>query len=224
MCICAAYYQVAVRYFPSAARSVIVDYIGCPVSFAQTLRMMALSKTLIKDDDIATKREAYYVSKNWGDARFAEQPDSDTVMDDIEAMFGVNREQIGFIADEHGGDVAGKLVVHDKNDQGTSVKIDCTKMGSGAYSIPTSVEHLKFETNAKFILAIETKGMFERLNRHGYWKKANCIIISMGGVPSRACRRFIRKSSENKNIKMDWKYHSLFSTGFRYQSAHSKLD
>ena len=169
-------------------------------SFAQTLRMMALSKTLIKDDDIATKREAYYVSKNWGDARFAEQPDSDTVMDDIEAMFGVNREQIGFIADEHGGDVAGKLVVHDKDEKGKSVKIDCTKMGSGAYSIPTSVEHLKFETNAKFILAIETKGMFERLNRHGYWKKANCIIISMGGVPSRACRRFIRKLSDEKKL------------------------
>ena len=169
-------------------------------SFAQTLRMMALSKDLIKEDDIATKREAYYVSKNWGDARFNEQVDSDTVMDDIEAMFGVNREQIGFIADEHGGDVAGKLVVHDRNEQGKPIKIDSTKMGSGAYSIPTAIEHLKFDTNAKFILAIETKGMFERLNRHGYWKKANCIIISMGGVPSRACRRFIRKLSDDKKL------------------------
>ena len=169
-------------------------------SFAQTLRMMGLSKELIKEDDIATKREAYYVSKNWGDARFNEQVDSDTVMDDIEAMFGVNREQIGFIADEHGGDVAGKLVVHDRNEQGKPIKIDCTKMGSGAYSIPTAIEHLKFDTRAKFILAIETKGMFERLNRHGYWKKANCIIISMGGVPSRACRRFIRKLSDEKKL------------------------
>ncbi|HHE36444.1 MAG TPA: DNA topoisomerase VI [Candidatus Woesearchaeota archaeon] len=169
-------------------------------SFAQTLRMMALSKELIKNNDIATKREAYYVSKNWGDARFNEQSDSDSVMDDIEAMFGVNREQIGFIADEHGGDVAGKLIVHDKNEKGKPVRIDCTKMGSGAYSIPTSVEHLKFETSAKFILAIETKGMFERLNRHGFWKKANCILVSMGGVPSRACRRFIRKLSDEKKL------------------------
>ena len=48
-----------------------------------------------------------------------------------------------------------------------------------AYSIPITVEHLKFETKAKFILAIETAGMFERLNKHGYWKKANCIIISI---------------------------------------------
>src|SRR6266699_1588678 len=42
-------------------------------TFAQTLRMMALSKELVAQDDIATKREAYYVSKNWEDARFLEQ-------------------------------------------------------------------------------------------------------------------------------------------------------
>ncbi|MBW3022128.1 DNA topoisomerase VI, partial [Candidatus Woesearchaeota archaeon] len=58
-------------------------------TFAQTLKMMALSKNLVETDDIATKREAYYVSKNWGDARFKEQPESDSVMDDVEAMMMV---------------------------------------------------------------------------------------------------------------------------------------
>src|SRR6266545_1985039 len=69
-------------------------------TFAQTLRMIALSKELVENDDIATKREAYYVSKNWEDARFNEQPESDTVMDDVEAFFSVNREQLGFIPEE----------------------------------------------------------------------------------------------------------------------------
>lgn len=170
-------------------------------TFAQTLRMMGLSKKLIETNDIATKREAYYVSKNWGDARFEEQPESDAVMDDVEAMLEVNREQIGFIPEEKGGDVAGKLIVIDKDpDTGEKIKIDCTKMGTGAYSVPSSVEHLKFETNAKFILAIETQGMHQRLVKHGYWKKANCILISMGGVPTRACRRFIRLLSDAKNL------------------------
>ncbi len=172
-------------------------------TFAQTLRMMAISKDLIATDDMATKREVYYVSKNWGDARFMEQPESDLVMDDIEAMFMVNREQLGFSADEHGGDVAGELIVIDKNpDTKKVIKIDCTKFGSGAYSIPTSVEHLEFETKAMFILAIETKGMFERLNRHNYWKKSHCILVSMGGVPSRACRRFIRKLADEKKLSV----------------------
>jgi DNA topoisomerase VI subunit A len=170
-------------------------------TFAQTLRVMALSKNLVETNDIATKREAYYVSKNWGEARFHEQPESDAVMDDIEAMFGVNREQIGFIADEHGGSVAGELVVIDKDPvSGKDLRIDCTKFGSGSYSIPSDVELLKFETKAKFIIAIETNGMFERLNKHTYWKDANCILVSMGGVPTRACRRFIRRLSDEKNL------------------------
>jgi len=170
-------------------------------TFAQTLRMVALSKELIENDDIAPKREAYYVSKNWEEARFNEQPESDTVMDDVEAFFGVNREQLGFIPEEKGGDVAGKLVVvdHDR-DTGQVLKIDCTRFGSGAYSIPISVEHLQFETNADFILVIETAGMFQRLVKHNYWKKANCILISMGGVPTRACRRFIRRLADFKKI------------------------
>ena len=170
-------------------------------TFAQTLRMIALSKQLVESDDIATKREAYYVSKNWEDARFTEQPESDTVMDDVEAFFSVNREQLGFIPEEKGGDVAGKLTVidHDR-DTGKELRIDCTRFGSGAYSIPISVERLRFETGADFILVIETAGMFQRLVKHNYWKKANCILISMGGVPTRACRRFIRRLADFKKI------------------------
>lgn len=170
-------------------------------TFAQTLKMMAMSKELVDKDDIATKREAYYVSKNWGDAMFREQPESDMVMDDVEAMMELNREQIGFIPEEKGGDVAGELIVVDKDPEtGKELKIDCTKFGSGAYSVPSSVEELRFETKAKFILAIETAGMFQRLVKHKYWKSANCILISMGGVPTRSCRRFIRKLSDEHKL------------------------
>ncbi|MCH7548668.1 MAG: DNA topoisomerase VI, partial [Candidatus Krumholzibacteriota bacterium] len=161
----------------------------------------ALSKELIETDDIATKREAYYVSKNREAARFKEQTESDAVMDDVEAFFGINREQLGFIPEEKGGDVAGQLVVVDRDrDTGRKLKIDCTKFGSGAYSIPISIEELEFETKADFILVIETAGMFQRLVKHNYWKKANCILISMGGVPTRACRRFIRRLADEKKL------------------------
>lgn len=169
--------------------------------FAQTLKMMAVSKGLIESDDHASKREMYYISKNWGPAKFDDQPDSDTVMDDIEAMMHVNREQLRFIPEEKGGEVAGKLMVFDRDrSSGKPLKIDCTGFGSGAYSIPISVEHLGFETKAKFILCIETSAMFHRLVAHSFWKKANCILISMGGVPTRACRRFVRRLSDSMKL------------------------
>ena len=165
-------------------------------TFAQTLKMMALSKELVTGDDMATKREAYYISKNWGEAAFKEQPESDTVMEDLEAMFGLIREQLRFVPEEKGGEVAGRLVVIDRDSRGKKLEIDCTKFGSGAYSIPIDCEHLEFRSKAKFILAIETAGMFQRLHKYNYWDKTNCILVSLGGVPTRACRRFVRRLSD----------------------------
>ncbi|MFP6607589.1 MAG: DNA topoisomerase IV subunit A [Myxococcota bacterium] len=174
-------------------------------NFAQTLRMMGLSKDLVEANDFATKRDAYYQSKNWEEAKFDEQSESDTVMDDIEAMFSVqkiSREQLRFVPDEgYNGAVAGRLVVLDPDrDTGRVERIDCTRFGSGAYSIPSSVEALRFETKAKFILAIETGGIFQRLQSHKFWQARNCILVNMAGVPSRACRRFIRKLSDDRKL------------------------
>jgi DNA topoisomerase-6 subunit A len=194
-------YQPKTGYFEMLGRNKMRTLTVSTVkTFAQALKMMALSKQLIDKNDMATKREAYYISKNWGRAGFAEQAESDTIMDDVEAMFGVNREQLRFTPEEKGGDVAGRLIVYDSDSRGKTVKIDCTRFGSGAYSIPTEVENLRFESQAKFILAIETAGMFQRLLKYDYWKKARCILVSMGGVPTRACRRFIRRLCERLKI------------------------
>jgi DNA topoisomerase-6 subunit A len=173
-------------------------------SFAQTLRLMAASRQMVESDDFATKREAYYISKNWGDCRFDEQAESDAIMDDIEAlasMHGLSREQLRFYPESHGGSVAGPLTVMDTDPEtGEAIEIDCARLGSGAYSVPRSVERLRFRTDADFILAIETGGMFQRLNNHRFWKKANCILVEMGGVPTRATRRFIRRLSDEVDI------------------------
>jgi DNA topoisomerase-6 subunit A len=173
-------------------------------SFAQTLRLMAVSRGMVEHDDFATKREAYYISKNWGDCRFDEQAESDAIMDDIEAMaslHGLSREQLRFYPETHGGAVAGRLTVIDKNPAtGAAIEVDCANLGSGAYSIPRSVEHLDFRSEARFVLAIETGGMFQRLNNHRFWDTADCIIVEMGGVPTRATRRFVRLMSDKLDL------------------------
>ena len=198
-------YQKDVGYFELGkgrkARALSVNTVK---NFAQTLRLMSISKEMVENDDFATKREAYYVSKNWGDCKFREQAESDAVMDDIEALAspaGLSREQLRYYPEEHGGSVAGNLVVIDRDTEtGDPIRIDCTAFGTGSYSIPHSVEHLQFETNAKFVLAIETGGMFQRLNNHKFWKSASCILVEMAGVPTRATRRFIRILADTKKI------------------------
>jgi DNA topoisomerase-6 subunit A len=171
-------------------------------TFAQTIKMMNLSKKLVETNDIATKRDAYYQSKGaWGPAAFQEQEESDAIMDDVEATMGVNREQIGFIPDEHGDSIAGNLIVIDKDSEtGEKIEIDCSRMGSGGWSVPSSVERLQFKTTAKFVLAIETSGTFQRLNYHKFWKKYNCVLASLKGVPSRSIRRLLRRLSDEHHL------------------------
>ncbi len=172
--------------------------------FAQMLRLMAVSRTMVEDDDFATKREAYYVSKNWGECRFNEQPESDAIMDDIEALAslnGLSREQLRFYPEAHGGSVVGELVVVDRDTEtGAAIEVDCRSLGSGAYTIPRSVEHLQFRADADFILAIETGGMFQRLNHHRFWRQARAILVEMAGVPTRATRRFVRRLADELEL------------------------
>jgi DNA topoisomerase-6 subunit A len=173
-------------------------------SFAQALRLMAVSRNMVENGDFATKREAYYVSKNWGSCRFDEQAESDSIMDDIEALaslHGLAREDLRFHPEAHGGSVAGELVVVDRDPEtGEAIEIDCSTLGTGAFTIPRSVEHLEFRSDARFVLAIETGGMFQRLNNHRFWRGAHCILVEMAGVPSRATRRFVRRLSDELSL------------------------
>ena len=171
-------------------------------TFAQSMRLMATTKRDILDkNDIAGKREIYYNSKSWGECRFDHQPESDSLLDDMEAMLGVNREQLGYIPEERGGDVAGPLTVIDRNPAtGAIVKVDCSRLGTGAWSIPSRVEQLQFQTRAKMILVIETASLFQRLVHHLFYEKENCVLVSMSGVPTRACRRFIRRLADDKGL------------------------
>ena len=61
-----------------------------------------------------------------------------------EAMSADSVQRI--VTPEPGGSVAGELVVYDPDlESGEIERIDCTRFGSGAYSIPSSVEQLSFD-------------------------------------------------------------------------------
>lgn len=171
-------------------------------TFAQSMRLLATTKNdLLDKNDIAGKREVYYNSKSWGECRFDEQPESDTLLDDMEAMLAINREQLGYIPEERGGEVCGPLTVIDQDPgTGRAIRIDCARLGTGAWSIPSRVEHLGFESRARLVLVVETASLFQRLVHHRYYEKARAILVSMSGVPTRACRRFIRRLVDDQRL------------------------
>ena len=85
--------------------------------------------------------------------------------------------------------MVGNIVLVDSGDE-----IDCSRMGSGGYGIPSIVEPevIQFKKcDAKFVLHVEKGTVWQRFNEDKFWRKNNCILTHGGGQPPRGVRRML---------------------------------
>jgi len=167
--------------------------------FLQTLELASVSKNLLEEDKHASLRDAFYQVKrtipNTRTNIVDDQSESDKAIEDLEVITGLSREQLHFNANKNGS-VAGKVTILDKGDT-----IDWSKLGSGGWSIPSNVEHIKFKkVNAKYILYMEKAAVWERLHEDRFWDKQNCIIMSSQGQTTRGVRRLLQRLSEEHKL------------------------
>ncbi|MEK6249355.1 MAG: hypothetical protein N2C12_14325, partial [Planctomycetales bacterium] len=81
--------------------------------------------------------------------------------------------------------------------------IDCSKMGSGGYGVPSIVEPhtIQFkDCQAKFILHVEKAAVWQRFNEDKFWKSHNCILTHGGGQPPRGVRRMLYRLHNELNL------------------------
>ena len=124
-----------------------------------------------------------------------EQTESDSVIEDLEVITNMSREQMHVNANKNGS-VAGMVVVQDRGDT-----IDWSKLGSGGWSIPSNVEEIKFKSvKAKYILYMEKAATWERLNEDKFWDKNKCIIMSSQGQTTRGIRRLLQRLYEEHKL------------------------
>jgi DNA topoisomerase-6 subunit A len=170
----------------------------------RTLHMMEFIEDMISDEKSSTLREMYYISEGWEQAKFSTQNESNKLAEDLEAITGCMREDFKLRPEEDGARVIGDLTIEEKNRKGEKKKINCRDdVGDSGYGIPYNVEKdkIKFKSaGAKFAIAIETGGMFDRLVENGFDEKANAILIHLKGQPARSTRRFIKRINEEFNL------------------------
>ena len=124
-----------------------------------------------------------------------DQSESDAVIEDLEVMTELSREQMNVNANKNGS-IAGKVVIEDKGDT-----IDWSRLGSGGWAIPSNVEEIKFKkVDAKYILYMEKAATWERLNEDKFWANNNCIIMSSQGQTTRGIRRLLQRLYEEHKI------------------------
>ncbi|MBI2578560.1 MAG: hypothetical protein HYW26_02500 [Candidatus Aenigmarchaeota archaeon] len=120
---------------------------------------------------------------------------SDPIIVDIEVAIDVLREQLHLTTDRK-GIVAGNVIIEDRGDS-----IDWSKLGSGGWSIPSTVDEIDFKkVNADFVLVVEKNAGFERLHEDKFWQKQKCVLIGTGGQPSRGTRLLIQRLNQDHKL------------------------
>ncbi len=164
--------------------------------FAQMLCAADFCNGLIASGKFATLREMYYTAEGWETGAFGEQSESDTIVEDLEAAFGLKREDLGLTPEEDGASVYGKLVVDEDG-----VQVDARKAGRAGYTIPPTIDDVKFlKCGAKRVLAVETMGMYHRLVQEEAWNKFDALVVGLKGQAARATRRFLKRANEELDL------------------------
>ncbi len=168
---------------------------------AQLLRVSRFCKDLLKSGSRhVTKRELYYISESWGkNLKFDEQPESNDIVEDIEAIIGMPREDIHIIPNPKGA-IYGDIVLKFKNPKGETMKINCLNTADGQQIGPRTCESEFVKTTANKVIAIETGGMYNRLIEEHAHDTFNALLINLGGQASRSTRIMIKRLNEELHL------------------------
>ncbi len=169
--------------------------------FMQTVLLADGCKDLIEAGKTLSLRGMYYKSlhtiEGTNEKTFNDQSESDPVLEDLEVSLGALREELHVYA-RKAGTIAGNITLIDSGDE-----IDCRRMGSGGYSIPSICEPsiIQFKKcEAKFVLHVEKNTIWSRFNEDRFWQTHNCILTEGGGQPPRGVRRLLRRLHEELGL------------------------
>ncbi|WP_048092614.1 DNA topoisomerase IV subunit A [Geoglobus acetivorans] len=191
--------------------------------------VMGFIKDQLRINKSSTLRELYYISENWGLAKFDDQSDSDRLIEDLEILTAFQREHFHIRPEEDGATVIGPVRIREETRRGVR-EIHCQEdVGEGGYQIPVNVDKLEFvDHDAKFVIAIETGGMRDRLVENGFDEKFDAIIVHLKGQPARSTRRLLKRLNTELNLPVvvftdgdPWSYRIYASVAYgSIKSAH----
>lgn len=169
--------------------------------FMQTMLHASTIKELIEAEKTSSLRGVFYKAKHTvagtKENTFDTQDESDPILEDLEVTLASLREELHVFAENRGA-LVGNITVVDKGDE-----INCRRMGSGGYAIPSIVEPdiMEFrKCEADFVLHVEKGTVWNRFNEDRFWEEHNCILTHGAGQPPRGCRRLLQRF--NQELKL----------------------
>jgi len=172
-------------------------------TFMQTVAIAAKTRQFLDQNLHTSIRGLFYqlkfsLGENMDEDLFAEQSESNALIEDLEVALKLKREDLNLTTDRKGF-VAGAMTIRDKFG-GEETVIDCAKQGRSGWSIPSDVDNdMEIENvKAKYVLVVEKDALWQRLNEDKFWKKENCLVVTPKGQSTRGTRRLLRKLADKK--------------------------
>ncbi len=169
--------------------------------FMQMVLLSKGCKDLLQAQKTLSLRGMYYMSLHTiagtKEKTFDDQEESDGILEDIEVAIATLRENLHLFAKKR-GTMVGNITVIDNGDS-----IDCRRMGTGGYAIPSICEPsvVQFgKCDAKFVLHVEKDTVWSRLNKNRFWEKHNCILTEGSGQPPRGVRRLLYRLNKELGL------------------------
>ena len=170
----------------------------------RTLYMAEFIKQMINEAKSSTLREMYYISEGWDLAKFSEQNESNNLAEDLEIITSCLREDFKLRPEESGASVLGNITIEETTRTGERKRLNCRDdVGDSGYGLPFNVEKDKLKilsTDADFIVAIETGGMYDRLIENRFDETHRAILLHLKGQPARSTRRFLKRLNEESGL------------------------
>src|SRR6056297_1621937 len=179
----------------------------------------------------STLRELYYLSESWDvdEAQFSSQDESNQLVEDLEIVSKVTREDFHMRPEESGATLMGPLKLREQTRRGER-EIHCQKdVGEGGYQIPNNPDTIDFlDHDIDFVLCVETGGMRDRLVENGFDDEYNCLVVHLKGQPARATRRITKRLHDELDLPVvvftdgdPWSYRIYGSVAYgSIKSAH----
>src|SRR2546428_7755692 len=178
----------------------------------RTMYVLDFIREMIAETKSSTLREMYYISEGWDLAKFHSQDESNLLAEDLEIITECMREDFKLRPEESGASVIGNLTIEEVTRNGERRRINCRDdVGDAGYTIPYNVEKEKVKfvnADAKFVLAIESGGMFDRLLEKSLVVEGKSILPHLEGKTSRKPHPLLNGLQENMKAKIVYKFDS----------------
>ena len=145
----------------------------------------------------------YCLSESWEKegAQLKSQDESTQLIEDLEIVSKVTREDFHMRPEESGATLMGPLELREQTRRGER-EIHCQKdVGEGGYQIPNNPDTIEFlDADIDFVLCVETGGMRDRLIENGFDEQYNCLVVHLKGQPARATRRITKRLHDELDL------------------------